>query len=271
MTNKIAFINAKGGVGKTTSIYHVAGVLARRGEKTLVIDFDKQRNLSDTMFMHSGGLLHRPKYTVYDCLLHKTAETAAATGKALFKKRGNANPSYYKVDCMPGDIRLEDEKKLRRVDAGNFGEKLTRFIDEQGYKWLLVDMPPSSKAINDICLSSIVDFIIAPFSSDIFSVSGFDDLMDTVSRAREHNPVLSILGIYLSRFVRNCAVDKYIKEQFEAFGNIFIDVQIPFAADIRESVMFGRPISFYRNKSASSVIAYERLVGEIENRINSAR
>ena len=41
---RVAFINGKGGCGKTTSIFHVAGVLAKRGEKILVIDLDKQRN-----------------------------------------------------------------------------------------------------------------------------------------------------------------------------------------------------------------------------------
>ena len=137
-TNKIAFVNAKGGVGKTTSIYHIAGVLARRGERTLVIDFDKQRNLSDTMFMHNEKMFvygdMPPKYTVYDFMYKPSLDADFATGKAFFKKRGNANPAYYGVDCMPGDIRLEDEKKLRRIDAEKFGARLNQFIEEQGYK-----------------------------------------------------------------------------------------------------------------------------------------
>jgi cellulose biosynthesis protein BcsQ len=65
----------------------------------------------------------------------------------------------------------------------------------------------------------------------------------------------------------NCAVDAYIKRQLQSFGNIFIDVQIPLSADIRESVILGRPISFFRRRDNSSVQAYERLVAEIERRI----
>lgn len=38
MANKVAFINGKGGCGKTTSIFHVAGVLAHKGQKVLVIE-----------------------------------------------------------------------------------------------------------------------------------------------------------------------------------------------------------------------------------------
>ena len=32
MANKVAFINGKGGCGKTTSIFDVAGVLAHKGQ-----------------------------------------------------------------------------------------------------------------------------------------------------------------------------------------------------------------------------------------------
>ena len=62
MVNKIAFINGKGGCGKTTSIFHVAGVLSKNGEKVLVIDFDKQRNTSDILLLNS----EYPEKTVFD-------------------------------------------------------------------------------------------------------------------------------------------------------------------------------------------------------------
>lgn len=261
--NKIAFINGKGGCGKTTSIYHAAGVLAKRGEKTLVIDLDKQRNLTDTMFMYSES---PPKHTVFDFMFYK-AGAGEATGKAFFKRRGNAKAAYFNVDCMAGDARLENEKKINKINAARFGAALNQFIDEQGYAWVLVDMPPSSMALNSICFSFIVDYVIVPFSSDVFSVSGYGDLTETVDKARELNPGLNILGVYLSRYMRNCAVDKYIREQLMAFGDIFIDIQIPLAADIREGVMLGRPISFYKGKDDLSVVAYERLVDEIKRRI----
>ena len=37
MVNKIAFVNGKGGCGKSTSIFHIAGIYGGRGEKTLVL------------------------------------------------------------------------------------------------------------------------------------------------------------------------------------------------------------------------------------------
>ncbi len=263
MANKVAFINGKGGCGKTTSIFHVAGVLAHKGQKVLVIDLDKQRNTTDTLLMECEQEVEK---TVFDYMTGK-ATIEEIVRQSMFRSRGNAKPKYYGVDVLPSDVRLEEEKKLRNVDIK---DNINAFIETKGYDWVLVDMPPSNKALNEICFSQIVDYVIVPFSSDIFSVSGYGDLMDTVQRAREINESLNILGIYLSRYMENCAVDRYIKEQLEEFGDIFIDVQIPLMADVREAVMFGRPISYYKMISKSKT-AYENLVNAMENKIESFR
>lgn len=260
MINKIAFINGKGGCGKTTSIFNISGVLAKKREKVLVIDFDKQRNITNTLLMNTK----EPTKTVFD-FMQGTASAEEVTEQALFQSRGNAKFKYYGIDCMVADIQLEDETILKEIDIDNFGKKLNAFIKEKGYTWVLVDMPPSNKILNNICFSYIVDFVIVPFSSDMYSISGYGDLMNTVQEARDLNPTLNILGVYLSRYMKNCAVDIYIKEQLENFDT-FIPVQIPLAADIREAVMFGRPISYYKTLS-NSCRAYEHLVNEIIYRI----
>jgi len=262
MVKKVAFINGKGGCGKTTSIFHVSGVLAKEGERVLVIDFDKQRNTTDTLLMNT----EKPEKTVFD-FMQKTATAQEATAKALFQSRGNANPKYYGVDCMAASVNLEDEAALKNIDLARFGADLEIFIKEKGYTWVLVDMPPSNKELNRICFSRIVDFVIVPFSSDIYSVSGYGDIMCTVEEARNDNPSLNILGVYLSRYMKNCAVDRYIKEQLSEFET-FLPVQIPLAADVREAVMFGRPISYYKIFSDSRK-AYENLTAEIIKRIDT--
>ena len=170
---------------------------------------------------------------------------------------------------MTASVRLEDEAALREIDKERFGAELEQFIEEKGYTWVLVDMPPSNKELNNICFSCIVDFVIVPFSSDIYSVSGYGDIMNTVEEARSVNPSLNILGVYLSRYMKNCAVDRFIKEQLEDFDT-FIPVQIPLAADVREAVMFGRPISYYKMFSDSRT-AYENLTSEMKKRIDANR
>lgn len=267
MANTVAFFNGKGGCGKTTSIFHITGVLAEKYQKkVLVIDLDKQRNTSDSLLMENDDYLEECEKktikTVFDYLTGN-AGLNEVVKKAYFRSRGNALPKYYNVDVLPSDVRLEDERKLRKVDIQ---EDINGFINENGYDWVLVDMPPSNKALNEICFSQIVNNVIVPFSSDVYSVSGYDDLMDIINKAREVNSNLNILGIYLARYMENCAVDQYIKEQLEEFGDMFINIQIPLMADLREAVMFGRPISFYK-KTSKSRVAYENLTEYMKNKI----
>ena len=42
----ISVFNNKGGVGKTTYMYHIAHVLAKKGKRILLVDLDSQCNLS---------------------------------------------------------------------------------------------------------------------------------------------------------------------------------------------------------------------------------
>lgn len=265
MVNKIAFVNGKGGCGKTHSIFHVAGVLANAGEKVLVIDLDKQRNATSTLLMNT----EIPEKTVFD-FMQGAAMPEEVTAQALFQSRGNAKPKYFGVDCMAADVRLEDEMQLQGVDRERFGAELEAFIEERGYTWVIVDMPPSNKILNEICFGHIVDFTLIPFSSDLYSVDGYGDIMNVMDEARDFNPNLNVLGVYLSRYMGNCAVDKFIRESLQAFGNAFIDIQIPLASDVREAVMFGRPISYYKEHSKSRR-AYEALVEEMKKRIASVR
>lgn len=258
---KIAFINGKGGCGKTTSIFHVAGVLSQLGEKILVIDLDKQRNITDCLLYNSEN----PKKTVFD-FIRGTASADEATQKALFQSRGNANAKYYGVDCMVSDIRLENEKNIKKADEEKFRKELEDFIDEQGYTWVLVDMPPSNVTLNDICFSYIVNHVIVPFSSDVFSVSGYGDIVNTIDKAREINPSINTIGVYLAKYQANISVDIHIREQLLEYKT-FIDIQIPYAADARESIMFGRPISYYKTSSPTKT-AYENLVNEMKKRID---
>ena len=266
MTNKIAFINGKGGCGKTTSIFHIAGVLSRRGEKVLVIDLDKQRNSTDTLLMEADAVIDK---TVFD-FMKGTASPEEITQKALFRQHGNAKPQYYGVDVMPADSKLEDEKLLSGVDIR---DELNSFIAQQGYAWVLVDMPPSNKAINEICLTQIVDYVIVPYSPDFYSASGYKDLISIVERAREVAGNLKILGVYFARYKAKSSGDQFVKSNAQLPEDMLIDVQIPDKREIRDVVLFGRPLSYYyykKEKYSDTRQAYEMLVEAIEERIKRA-
>jgi chromosome partitioning protein len=49
-----AFLNQKGGVGKTTTAVTIASALARQNYATLLIDLDSQGNVADSLGLETG-------------------------------------------------------------------------------------------------------------------------------------------------------------------------------------------------------------------------
>lgn len=244
----IAFFNGKGGCGKTTGLINTAGVLSAAGEKILIIDMDKQRNTTDTFLQNDqSGYDEGISKTLYDVFEGK-ADLKEVVKKSYFIGIGQRKPHYYNIDVIPADVKYQNENKLKGLKT-DIKEDLEKLVDANGYTYILIDMPPSNEIINNICFTQIANNIIVPFSPDIFSVSGYNDLMNIISEARHINENLNIIGIYISRY-RNR--NYQIKEALKSFGTMFIDeVQIPFSAQIEDTVLEGRPISYYKRKGKS--------------------
>lgn len=260
MVKKIAFINSKGGVGKTTSLFNIAGVLASKGNKILVVDLDRQCNSTDTLLMQPECGYTKESKTVFDWLTGK-CQLEKIVKKSYFAGLGKRKVSYQNIDVIPSDERMIQEEKLRKTNVNGYDELV------KNYDYVLIDMPPASQNISKLCFEKLAQYIIVPFSSDIFSVSGYENLINGVEKSREINPELYILGVFFGRFMSNCAVDNYLKEQLqETLGDMLFETKIPLKADIRETIMFGRPISYYKVISDSKK-AYEKLAEEIENKI----
>ncbi len=261
---KIAFVNIKGGVGKTTGIFNVAGVLAKKGYKVLCIDLDRQCNLTNTMLANSESD-YNPK-----CDKNIMDVFTGGSGFGETVKRnyivdiGKRKPAYFNIDVIPGSKELKRNEYVRKSYIG-IKDKLNKFAKDEGYDFILCDLPANSEIINEICFGDICDEIISPFSTDVYSVEGYEELMDVVNIAREKNEV-KMLGIYLSKYDKRVGLDNFIKEELESFGQLFIkEIQIPAKTDIRETITMGKPISFYKNQSSTRE-AYERLTDEILKR-----
>ena len=98
----ILFFNNKGGVGKTTLVYHFAYMLSELGYKTLAVDLDPQANLT-SMFLEEDKLIK-----IYE---QETRQTIFQSIIPLTKATGDIDPpNFEKINdnlyLIPGDLEL---------------------------------------------------------------------------------------------------------------------------------------------------------------------
>lgn len=262
---RVALVNRKGGCGKTTSLFSIAGVLAsEERKKVFVLDLDAQRNTTSTMLMHVAEE-EQPSKTIMDVL--KGANVEDALCSAVWQPRGIRNLRKYSVDVICGDAAIDAANGLVSISEEKLaeaGERINEYINANGYDWVLVDMPPSSKAINDFCFKYLADYMLVPFSPDAYSAAGYEQLMKDLADAQIVNPKARIIGAFLAkkdvRFGLHNAVDEELQDLDYYICNV------PYESAIAESTYFGRPVCLYKSHSKGSK-AYRKIVKVMDERI----
>ena len=262
---RVALVNRKGGVGKTTSLFSIAGVLAGEEDKRVfVIDLDAQINTTTTMLMNVADE-EKPKKTIMDIL--KGADIEEALGSAIWQPRGRRDYVKYDVDVICGDPFIDAVDGLVSISEDKLaaaGEKINEYINTHGYDWVLVDMPPSSKAINDFCFKYIADYMLVPFSPDSYSASGYAQLMRDLSDAQKVNPKARIIGAFLAKKDSRFGLHNAVDEELKKLDYYICDV--PYEAAVAESTYFGRPVSLYKSRAKGSK-SYRKIAKVIDERI----
>ncbi len=259
----IAMVNDKGGCGKSTSTFHIAGELAKRGRKVLAVDADKQRNLTTFLLGEEESQYDEDNDgTLLDIMLGK--EQIENVIKKNYIKVGNAKPQYMGIDVIPADAELEKQEiyfpLLKDKD-------LSGIFDDLDYDYIIIDCPPSNTMVEHFILEQWATHVLIPMSSDISSVMGMGDLIKKIDAARKHNPELKIIGAFYSMFLpmRNKS-KKYFKAMERRFSNLFIESYIPFLEDVTTSLEDeGRPLAFYRKSGACKYV--EELTSQILKRL----
>lgn len=259
----IAVLNDKGGCGKSTSTFHIAGELAKRGRTVLVVDADKQRNTSIFLLAEEESNYDlKESKTLLNVLMEE--EDIKDVIKQNYIKVGNAKPKYMGIDVVPGDVRIEDQEhysiKISHCETENI-------FDDLDYDYILIDCPPSNQMIYRLVLEQWASHVLIPMSNDISSIMGMSDLIAKIDKAREKNENLKIIGAFYSMFLPMTLKSKsYFKAMEKKFPTLFIKSYIPFCEDVKKSLEDeGRPLAFYRKSKACNNV--EELVSQILKRL----
>ncbi len=189
----IAFFNNKGGVGKTSLVYHLAWMFADHGVGTLAVDLDPQSNLT-AMFLDEERL-----EPLWDGDVHP--DTVFGSIRPILKGTGDiAVPHVERVSdnlgLIPGDLglsRFEDKLSSAWPSCHNRDESAFRTMTafhriirqgaEMGYDLVLIDVGPNLGAINRSALIAS-DQVCLPLAPDLFSLQGLKNLGPTLREWR---------------------------------------------------------------------------------------
>ncbi|MDI9338637.1 MAG: AAA family ATPase, partial [Alphaproteobacteria bacterium] len=185
----------KGGVGKTTLVYHVAYMLSELGYKTLAVDLDPQANLT-SMFLDEDSLIK-----IYEN--EDTRHTILNSIKPLTKGIGDISEATFEIInenlyLIPGDLelsifedRLSDNwnKCLNKDElAFRITSSFYRIIQNASlahhFDYTLIDVGPNLGPINRATLIS-ADYIVVPMAADLFSLQGLKNLGSAISRWKD--------------------------------------------------------------------------------------
>jgi chromosome partitioning protein len=267
---RIAVMNQKGGVGKTTTTVNLSAALARSGKKVCVIDLDPQAHASTHL-----GIEQSPEQpSLYDVLVH-----SVPLPKVRSQVEENLTIIPSSIDLAAAEVEL----------AGVVGrELLLRDLlaeDEQRSDYIVMDCPPSLGVLTLNALTA-ADEVIVPLQPHFLSLHGMSKLFETVQLvAKRLNPRLIISGVVLCLYETGTRLSAEVTKDLETFlehsrgqtaapwrDAVVYSTRIRRNIKLAEAASFGQPIFDYDRLSngAKDYLALAKEVIQQEHQVVTA-
>lgn len=259
-TPVIAFFNNKGGVGKTSLVYHLAWMFADLGIRVIAADLDPQANLT-AAFLNEDRLEElwpdgdHPE-TIFGCVQPLIQGTGDITEPHLEIVDESLQPTLFgPIALLVGDLLLssfEDElstvwphcleggPRAFRVTSA-FWRIMQRAAREHKADIILMDLGPNLGAINRAALIA-ADYVVVALSPDLFSLQGLHNLGPTLRKWRHD---------WRDRLNRNTTTDLALpKGRIEPIGYVVL----------QHAVRMDRPVQAYERWIARIPDEYRRYI-----------
>ena len=182
---RIAIINQKGGVGKTTTAVNLAAALAECGQRVCVLDLDPQAHATTHLGIEPDG----KSPSMYDVLVHN---------RPLAEVRRRVEDNLW---LAASDINLAAaEVELAGVVGREVILRDLLLQDEGAFDFVFMDCAPSLGVLTLNALSSANEVFI-PLQPHFLALHGMGKLLETTALvAKRINPSLKVTGIVLSMY-----------------------------------------------------------------------
>jgi chromosome partitioning protein len=263
---RIAVINQKGGVGKTTTTANLGAALARLGHRTLVCDLDPQCNL--TVHLDLDPRVVAP--SLYD-LFHGKAGLDEVVQPVGSQEGFFVAPSS--VDLAGVELELVNAVGREVILAGAL--EAPAWQERTRADIVLMDCPPS---LGLISLNALVacDELLVPVQAEFFALQGLGKLLEVVDLVqRRLNPRLRISAMVSCRHDPSTNLGKAVVADIKAhFGEVFLTTVIRRDVKLAEAPSHGRTIFEYdpECRGAQDYLALAKeLLGEKDGAPSCAR
>jgi chromosome partitioning protein len=255
MGKVIAFVNQKGGVGKTTSSINLAASLGLLGKKTLLVDLDPQGNSTTGVGVNKGDL----ESSIYELLVDR-AEVKKVVAKTKFKN----------LYLIPASINLAGvDMELMEMSRQNpeFVPQLQlkKYLGEikEVFDYIILDCPPSLGLITTNALAAS-NSVIIPVQCEFFALEGIMQLLNSIMIAQKKlNPSLDIEGVLLTMLDSRTNLGLQVVDEVKKFfpGKVYTTI-IPRNVRLSEAPSFGLPLTQY-DKHSRGAESYMALGNEV--------
>ena len=257
----ISPVNRKGGVGKSSSVYHLSGYFASQGLRVLCIDNEPQHSLTN-------GFLGRELSDSLD---------PEQTTTALFDKAVSVAPNdliretaFKKIKLVAGSNALDQFNGPPENEPLETQPVVKRFVDQvrDQFDVVLIDNPPNLQmcSYSSLAASNFTYCITMPQEFDVQGLLPVQQAIDTALKTT--NPTLRFAGYVLNMVKEKRALHRAYEELLrQTYGDKVFAVTLPDWNDFAEALTVRKPISYFR-PSSDAAKRMQLLAKELVDRVS---
>lgn len=260
MGTTICLINQKGGCGKSSTCFHLAGAFAQQGLRVLLLDADPQGSLSQG-FLGSEFI----EGLSSDKTLAGAFDGSLAFAGPVHTVRPTSIPA---IDIVPANYHLTAFNTPHPERLGLEQFALAQFLEElPGYDLTLIDCPPNLYRCSWSALLAS-DHVIVPVPPEDFGAQGLRVVHQAIDHAHRLNPRLKLLGHLVTRVDKRLVVHRtYERRLRDLYGPSILATVIPEASAFKVSLACRLPVGWSNHRSAAAELT-GRLCREILDHIS---
>lgn len=183
----IAFLNQKGGTGKTVSAASFGRCLAKRhGKRVLMMDADFQGNLSQYFRVQADEI---------------NSMWALLQGGAGFWEEFVTGTDEPNISIIPSDMTLANaDMPGSNAKPWQLRDLVTVLQEDDAFDFGIIDCHPYFGASTQAALMA-ADEVIIPLRLETFSVDGMREILLQLKNMRDLNPALRVAGILGTQYM----------------------------------------------------------------------